>query len=126
MSTRGPLIVQSDHSLMLEVDHPDYPDCRDFLVSFAELVKSPEFIHTYKTTPLRLWNAAALDMPLQAVLDGLKRFARYEVPANVIADLGEWYSAYGKLILRKESAETLRLEVSDGAILERLTHDQDL
>jgi DNA excision repair protein ERCC-3 len=93
MRSRGPLIVQSDHSVMLEVDHPDDADCRDFLGTFAELVKSPEFIHSYKITPLTLWNAAALDIPLSDILQGLERLARYEVPANVLTDLHEWYSA---------------------------------
>ena len=126
MSTRGPLIVQSDHSLMLEVDHPDYAECRDFLVAFAELVKSPEFIHTYKITPLTLWNAAALDISLPSIEEGLRRFARYELPANVLFDLREWYSAYGKLILFQDAPGKLRLEVSDETILERLRHDPDL
>ncbi len=126
MTTRGPLIIQSDHSLMLEVDHPDYADCRDFLVTFAELVKSPEFIHTYKITPLTLWNAAALDISLDTLFDGLKRFARYEVPANVITDLREWYSTYGKLVLRQYGFDQLRLEVSDPVIRERLRFEQTL
>jgi len=126
MSARGPLIIQSDHSLMLEVDHPDYADCRDFLGAFAELVKSPEFIHTYKITPLSLWNAAALDSPLTDILAGLERFARYDVPANVLTDLREWYSAYGTLILHQDAPGTLRLEVTEATILERLCHDQAL
>ena len=126
MSVRGPLIIQSDHSLMLEVDHPDYADCRDFLGTFAELVKSPEFIHTYKITPLTLWNAAALDVPLSDILDGLQRFARYDVPANVRTDLREWYDVYGKLVLRQDPSGRLRLEVTEAAILERLRHDPAL
>ena len=124
MSGRGPLIIQSDHSLMLEVDHPDYAACRDFLVTFAELVKSPEFIHTYRITPLTLWNAAALDCALDELLAGLARFARYDVPANVITDLREWYSAYGKLTLYQDDPGHLRLEVTDSLIMERLRHDQ--
>jgi DNA excision repair protein ERCC-3 len=126
MRSRGPLIIQSDHSLMLEVDHPDYADCRDFLGTFAELVKSPEFIHSYKITPLTLWNAAALDIPLCDILQGLERFARYEVPANVLTDLGEWYSAYGKLVLRQDAPGYLRLEATETSILERLRHDEAL
>jgi len=126
MSARGPLIIQSDHSLMLEVDHPDYADCRDFLGTFAELVKSPEFIHTYKITPLTLWNAAALDVPLSDILDGLQRFARYDVPANVRTDLREWYDVYGKLVLRQDPSGRLRLDVTEAAILERLRHDPAL
>jgi len=126
MSVRGPLIVQSDHSLLLEVDHALYADCRDFLGAFAELVKSPEFIHTYTVTPLTLWNAAALDVPLAEILDGLKRYARYDVPGNVLTDLREWYSAYGKLVLRKEGPGTLRLEVAEEHIRERLRYDKAL
>ena len=126
MSVRGPLIVQSDHSLLLEVDQPLYADCRDFLGAFAELVKSPEFIHTYTVTPLTLWNAAALDVPLAEILDGLKRYARYDVPGNVLTDLREWYSAYGKLVLRKEGPGTLRLEVTEEHIRERLRYDKAL
>jgi len=57
----GPLIIQSDRTLMLETAHPLYGPCRDFLTLFAELVKSPEFIHTYKVSPLSMWNAAALE-----------------------------------------------------------------
>jgi len=123
---RGPLIIQSDHSMMLEVDHPDYVDCRNFLVTFAELIKSPEFIHTYKITPLTLWNAAALDISLSDIMDGLKRFARYDLPANVLTDLSEWYSTYGKLTLYPDVPGKLRLEVTDPVILERLCHDQAL
>ena len=95
---RGPLIIQSDHTVMLEVDHPDYADCRDFLATFAELVKSPEFIHTYRVTPLSLWNAAALDIWMDDIVEGMRRFSRYDIPGNVLTDMREWHSAYGKLV----------------------------
>ena len=65
MNSHKPLIVQSDHTALLEVQNQDYTECRDFLAGFAELVKSPEFIHTYKLTPLSLWNAAALGLTSQ-------------------------------------------------------------
>ena len=126
MSAGGPLIVQSDHTLMLEVDHPDYSACRDFLVSFAELVKSPEFIHTYKVTPLSLWNAAALEISLDDIYDGLNTFARYEIPTNILSNIQEWYSTYGQLILRKDGPEQLQLEILNPIIFERLYHDDDL
>jgi len=79
MSDSGPLIVQSDHTLMLEVAHPEYIECRDFLASFTELVKSPEFIHTYRVTPLSLWNAAALDVSLAEIISGMEHFSRYDL-----------------------------------------------
>jgi len=126
MSQSGPLIVQSDHTLMLEVEHPQYADCRDFLVLFAELVKSPEFIHTYRVTPLSLWNAAALEITLAEIEAGLRQYARYDLPANVLVDVREWYNAYGKLILRPAPPERLRLQATDDVILERLRHDKSL
>ncbi len=122
----NPLVVQSDHTLMLEVEHPQYKEARDFLGPFSELVKSPEFIHTYRITPLSLWNAAALEIPLAEILDGMNRFSRYTIPSNVIADIREWYSIYGKLVLVKDSPGQLRLEVKDSLILERIIHDDRL
>lgn len=122
----GPLIIQSDRTVMLEVSHPGYSDCRDFLSTFAELVKSPEFIHTYRLTPLSLWNAAALDIPLSDIIDGLYRFSRYEPPANVLSDIREWYSTYGRLILEKDSDARLRLKISDKVILNRISQDKEL
>jgi len=126
MTSPGPLIVQSDHTLLLEVEHPQYRECRDFLVLFAELVKSPEFIHTYRVTPLSLWNAAALELSLDEICQGLQAFAKYPLPANVLADIQDWYGSYGKLILRQDSPERLRLEVAETHIRERLLHDKAL
>ena len=124
--TNGPLIVQSDHTMMLEVQHPKFNEGRDFLARFAELEKSPEFIHTYRVTPLSLWNAAALDIPLSELLDGLEQLARYGLPANVRADLLDWYSTYGKLVLVKDSEGFLLLQVSDEFIFEQLKHEDSL
>ena len=124
--TNGPLIVQSDHTMMLEVQHPRFSEGRDFLARFAELEKSPEFIHTYRITPLSLWNAAALDIPLSELLEGLELLARYGLPANVRADLVDWYSTYGKLTLYKENEDFLLLKVSDEFIFEQLKHEDSL
>ncbi|MCP4429220.1 MAG: DEAD/DEAH box helicase family protein [Chloroflexi bacterium] len=126
----GPLIIQSDHTLMLEVVHPQYEAARDFLVQFAELVKSPEFIHTYRVTPLSLWNAAALDISLAFIEDGLHELAKYNVPAAVLLNIREWYQTYGLLELhpgdgRSENGN-LRLIVRDTAVLEKLWRDKSL
>lgn len=126
MSESGPLIVQSDHTLMLEVAHPEYIECRDFLASFTELVKSPEFIHTYRVTPLSLWNAAALDVSLAEIISGMEHFSRYDLPQGVLVDIKEWHGAYGKLILEKESETRLRLKIIDPVIFERVSHDDKL
>jgi len=123
----GPLIIQSDHTIMLEVEHEQYVDCRDFLTLFAELVKSPEFLHTYRVTPLSLWNAAALEVQIEEIIDGLNRFAKYHVPSNVLFSIREWHESYGKLILQRAFApEHLLLRVSDSIILERILHDKSL
>ncbi|MHA1490623.1 MAG: DNA repair helicase XPB [Promethearchaeota archaeon] len=126
MTIPGPLIIQSDHTIMLEVEHPQYPRCRDFLATFAELVKSPEFIHTYKITPLSLWNAAALEIPLVEIIKGLYYYCKYEPPLNVLTYIREQYSIYGKLVLEKDSPERLRLKVEDPIILNRIRHDEVL
>ncbi|PXF60988.1 MAG: helicase [Candidatus Methanogaster sp.] len=123
-----PLIIQSDRTLMLEVGHPGYVECRDFLSLFAELVKSPEFIHTYRVTPLSLWNAAALDVPFKEITCGLEEFSRYSVPSNVITDMREWYETYGKLVLQKAKVAEgyLELVVTDSPILERISNNESL
>lgn len=128
MSTQKPLIIQSDRTLMLEVGHPGYVECRDFLSLFAELVKSPEFIHTYRVTPLSLWNAAALDVSFKEITRGLEEFSRYSVPSNVIVDMREWYETYGKLVLQKakDADACLELVVTDSHILERIRNNESL
>ena len=74
----NPFIVQSDYSVLVEVDNPLYPDSRDALAGFAELIKSPEHIHTYKITPLSIWNACAAGHSPQAILEALEKYSKYE------------------------------------------------
>ena len=128
LQSQKPLIIQSDRTLMLEVGHPGYVECRDFLSLFAELVKSPEFIHTYRVTPLSLWNAAALDVPFKEITEGIEEFSRYSVPSNVIVDMREWYETYGKLVLQKTDAADacMELVVTDSRILERIRNNESL
>lgn len=113
MSSQKPLIIQPDHMLLLEVEHSQYADCRDFLAPFAQLVKSPEFIHTYRLTPLSLWNTAAVGLTLAEITAGLLRYSKYTIPATVTTAITEWYNTYGKLILHKHTESRLRLEVTD-------------
>ena len=111
----NPLIVQSDKTILLEVDSPRYEDARDTISRFAELIKSPEHVHTYKITNLSLWNAAAADMAASQIISDLESYSRYEVPENVITDIGDYVSRYGRLKLEKlEGAVVLR---SDDEIL---------
>jgi len=94
-----PLVIQSDLSLLLEVSHPDYESVRNFLASFAELVKSPEYIHSYKISPLSLWNAASAKINLPSIIDGLTNWSRYKIADSVIQTIGDWYNRFGLLVL---------------------------
>ncbi|MDP3892091.1 helicase-associated domain-containing protein, partial [Nocardioides sp.] len=79
----GPLIVQSDKTLLLEIDHERAADCRKAIAPFAELERSPEHIHTYRLTPLSLWNAAAAGLDSADILQALDEYGKYAVPQNI-------------------------------------------
>src|SRR5271157_1655230 len=97
----NPLIVQGDRTVLVEVDNPRYTEARDALAPFAELEKSPEHIHTYRLTPLSLWNAAAAGMTADAMVDVLGRYSKFPVPANLLADIAELVSRYGLVRLER-------------------------
>lgn len=97
-----PLIVQSDRSILLEVQNPLYEQARDILARFAELIKSPEFIHTYQITPLSLWNAAATGDDADRVIELLSELAKFALPANIVADIREYMGRYGRIRLQQE------------------------
>lgn len=105
MPSDRPLIIQSDRTILLEVDHPEYESVRDELIRFAELVKSPEHLHTYLITPLSVWNAAAIGLTAEQILNCLRRYSKYELPANIVREIKEWMSRYGKLKLIKRNDE---------------------
>ena len=83
----NPMVVQSDRTVLLEVDNPLYSEARDALARFAELEKSPEHIHTYRLSPLSLWNAAASGLTADAILASLAQYSKYDVPGNIQADV---------------------------------------
>ncbi len=115
ITTANPLVVQSDRTLLLEVDHPLYAETRDALAQFAELEKSPEHIHTYRLTPLSLWNAAAGGLDAPGVLEMLARYSKYDLPPNVVSDVRDYIGRYGKLKLMREGADLVLR--SDDAVL---------
>ena len=116
-----PVIIQSDRTILLETDSPAYEDARDCLLRFAELVKSPEHIHTYRITPLSLWNAAAAGMTTADILTGLERFTRYEVPQNIQVDIRDILSRWGRIRLRRdEDPSRLVLECDDSLLAAEL------
>jgi DNA excision repair protein ERCC-3 len=122
----GPLIVQSDKTLLLEVDHPDATVCRMAIAPFAELERSPEHVHTYRLTPLGLWNARAAGHDAESVVDALLRFSRYPVPHALLVDVAETMDRYGRLQLVNDPAYGLVLRASDRAVLVEVARSKKL
>jgi DNA excision repair protein ERCC-3 len=118
--TDGPLIVQSDKTLLLEVDHPRARDCRRVIAAFAELERSPEHVHTYRLTPLGLWNARAAGHDAEQVVDALLTFSRYPVPNSLLVDVAETMGRYGRLRLDKHPTHGLVLSSKDRAVFEEV------
>jgi DNA excision repair protein ERCC-3 len=116
----GPLIVQSDKTLLLEIDHPMAADCRKAIAPFAELERSPEHIHTYRLTPLGLWNARAAGHDAEQVIDTLLAYSRYAVPHSLLVDIAETMARYGRLRLEKHPVHGLVLASSDRPVLEEV------
>ena len=119
MST-GPLIVQSDKTLLLEVDHELGDECRKAIAPFAELERAPEHIHTYRLTPLGLWNARAAGHDAEQVVDTLLRYSRYPVPHALLIDVAETMARYGRLQLNNHPVHGLVLQAIDVAVLEEV------
>jgi DNA excision repair protein ERCC-3 len=115
--TGGPLIVQSDKTLLLEVDHPDALACRMAIAPFAELERSPEHVHTYRLTPLGLWNARAAGHDAEGVVDALLRFSRYPVPHALLVDVADTMDRYGRLQIANHPTHGLVLHGLDRAVL---------
>lgn len=124
--TAGPLIVQSDKTLLLEVDHPDATACRMAIAPFAELERSPEHMHTYRLTPLGLWNARAAGHDAEQVVDALLRFSRYPVPHALLVDVAETMDRYGRLQLANDPAHGLVLRGLDKAVLTEVSRSKKL
>ena len=116
----GPLIVQSDKTLLLEVDHPSAPEARKAIAPFAELERSPEHIHTYRLTPLGLWNARAAGHDAEQVVDALLTWSRYAVPHALLVDVAETMGRYGRLRLEKHPVHGLVLSSIDRPVLEEV------
>jgi DNA excision repair protein ERCC-3 len=122
----GPLIVQSDKTLLLEVDHADARACRMAIAPFAELERSPEHVHTYRLTPLGLWNARAAGHDAESVVDALLRFSRYPVPHALLVDVAETMDRYGRLVLANDPAHGLVLRATDRAVLVEVAKSKKL
>ncbi|MFD0856096.1 helicase-associated domain-containing protein, partial [Actinomadura adrarensis] len=116
----GPLIVQSDKTLLLEVDHILAGECRKDIAPFAELERAPEHIHTYRITPLALWNARAAGHDAEQVVDTLLKYSRYPVPHALLVDVADTMARYGRLRLEKHPIHGLVMSSSDRSVLEEV------
>ncbi|MDP9239045.1 MAG: DEAD/DEAH box helicase [Actinomycetota bacterium] len=124
--TEGPLIVQSDKTLLLEVDHPLSGEARQAIAPFAELERSPEHVHTYRLTPLGLWNARAAGHDAEQVVDALMRYSRYAVPHALLIDVAETMARYGRLRLETSPVHGLVLHAVDLAVLEEVLRQKKI
>ena len=120
-----PVIVQSDNTLLLEVDNPDFENARDAISPFAELEKSPEHIHTYRISPLSLWNAASSGLSCKDILEDLEKYSRYDIPEIVITTIREQMNRYGLLKLTMQG-ESLVLTSKDAILLNELMNNRKI
>ncbi|MGB3440768.1 MAG: DNA repair helicase XPB [Actinophytocola sp.] len=118
--TDGPLIVQSDKTLLLEVDHPRANDARIAIAPFAELERAPEHVHTYRVTPLALWNARAAGHDAEQVVDALTVYSRYPVPQPLLIDVVDTMGRFGRLQLANHPVHGLTMTTTDRAVLEEV------
>lgn len=119
------LIVQSDGTILAEVAAPDYPAARGKLARFAELEKSPEHVHTYRVTPLSLWNAAASGMSAEEIVAALEAHSKYDLPSNVLTHVREQLGRYGRVRIESGGAPgTLRLVTADALVAETLSRSK--
>ncbi|MEX1077985.1 MAG: DNA repair helicase XPB [Homoserinimonas sp.] len=119
--TDGPLIVQSDRTVLLEVAHPDAADARHDLAVFAELERAPEHIHTYRITRLGLWNARAAGHSAEDMLATLEKYSKFAIPQSVAVDMAETVSRYGRLVIERDDDGVLTLTATEPYVLAEIS-----
>ena len=122
----GPLIVQSDKTVLLEIDHEQAEDARIAIAPFAELERAPEHMHTYRVTPLALWNARAAGHDAEQVVDALSSYSRFPVPQPLLIDIVDTMGRYGRLQITNDPAHGLVLTTTDRAVLEEVTRSKKI
>lgn len=121
MAKDGPAVVQSDGTILVEVNNPAYEAARDSLMRFSDLVKSPEYIHTYRISPLSLWNAAAVGLQPHEVIESLSLFSRYPVPQNMMAYVRDTMGKFGLIRMTRENGD-LVLKCFDPFVFQEIKH----
>lgn len=122
-----PVIVQSDNSILLETHSSKYEMARDALATFAELVKSPEHFHTYRITPLSLWNAASSGMVADSIIEVLEQYSKYDIPQNVFIDIREHIGRYGRIqLVHLEDSKALALQSEDSVLMAEISRNKSI
>ncbi|MFM8987178.1 MAG: DNA repair helicase XPB [Holophagaceae bacterium] len=121
----NPLIVQSDRTLLVEVAHPEFERVRDEISRFSELIKSPEHIHTYRISPLSLWNASASGILEETIIEILLMWSKYEIPQNIIQEIKDHSTRYGKIKLIKKN-DRLALDIEDRGLFWEISNQKTL
>lgn len=122
-----PLIIQSDRTLLVEVHSPHFTACRNAIIAFSELIKSPEHIHTFSISPLSLWNACSAGLDSQTILERLSRWSRYPIPDSVAFFIKDMSSRYGAIrLVENPEGESLILEVDDNSTFQEILHRREL
>ncbi|WIX81482.1 DEAD/DEAH box helicase [Amycolatopsis carbonis] len=124
--TDGPLIVQSDKTVLLEVDNPQANDARIAIAPFAELERAPEHVHTYRITPLALWNARAAGHDAEQVVDALTTYSRFPVPQPLLIDVVDVMGRFGRLQITNHPAHGLVMSTTDRAVLEEVSRHKKI
>lgn len=122
----GPLVVQSDSTILLESGHPDAAEAAAAIAPFAQLARTPEYIHTYTITPLGLWNARASGHDAESVIDTLLEYAKYPVPHELLLEIVDLMDRFGVLVLTSSPVHGLVLESSDTALLDNLAEQPEM
>ncbi|MEU6647144.1 DNA repair helicase XPB [Saccharomonospora sp. NPDC046836] len=122
----GPLIVQSDKTVLLEVDHERADDARIAIAPFAELERAPEHVHTYRVTPLALWNARAAGHDAEQVVDALTSYSRFPVPQPLLIDVIDTMGRFGRLQIQNHPAHGLVMASTDRAVLEEILRNKKI
>ncbi len=117
----NPLIIQSDKTMLLEVDNALFEDCQLSVSRFAELEKSPEHLHTYRITPLSLWNAGASKVSAEEIISTLEKYTRYEIPKNIISEIKNQISRYGKIKLVRDEVGNLFITSKEKSYLNEIS-----
>ncbi len=120
MTVKKAIIIQSDKTILLDTHSAYFDEVRKRIVAFSELVKTPEHMHSYRVTPISLWNAAANGVSLDHILEVLDQYKKYDIPKNVVEYIRRHYSSFGQVILSAVDQDTLRLEVQNPKLLDKI------